>query len=114
MTMRDFVLDRAVILDRLGGDEEIMTMILSMYLDDCDGYCQQLGEACRENNASVLHREAHTVKGVLATLSDEEGAGLAFLVEQQAKRGDIAGAASRVEELITRLRHVEGVVRTLI
>jgi HPt (histidine-containing phosphotransfer) domain-containing protein len=105
-----FVLDKASILSRLGGDEEIFTMMVDMFLQDVDSNCDILGSALASGDASVLWREAHTVKGLLATFSDDAGAAEAYAVEQDAKQGIIANQAEAVAGLQRRLREVAAVL----
>lgn len=106
-----FVLDRASILDRLGGDEEIYVMMLDMYLDDVDSNAQAVGAALAAGDAEALQREAHTVKGLLATFSDDIGAEEAWAIEQKAKLGIVAEQAAAVAALQARMREVAGVLQ---
>ncbi len=101
-----FVLNRQNILERLGGDEEIYIMMLDMYLQDVDANCASLAAAIASGQAAEIRREAHTVKGLLATFSDDSGAAAAFVVEQQAKAGDLNGLAAAAATLETRMREV--------
>jgi HPt (histidine-containing phosphotransfer) domain-containing protein len=105
-----FVLDKASILDRLGGDEEIFAMMVDMFLQDVDNNSAALAAALASGDAAVLRREAHTVKGLLATFSDEAGAAEAGLVEQQARQGVVADMAAAVEGLQQRLREIAAVL----
>ncbi len=105
-----FVLDRAPILDRLGGDEEIFTMMIDMFLQDVDNNCATLTAALASGDPLLLQREAHTLKGLLATFSDDTGAERAFALEQKVKRGELAGLDAEVELLVARLREVAGVL----
>ena len=41
--MTAYTLDKLLILDRLGGDEEIFAMMLDMYLQDVDNNCTSFG-----------------------------------------------------------------------
>ena len=106
-----FVLDRASILDRLGGDEEIYAMMVDMFLGDVEGNCASIAAAFSDGDIKALQREAHTIKGLLATFSDDEGAAEAHVVEQQAKNGDATGLAEKVGFLQARLREVAEVLR---
>ncbi|PKO33163.1 MAG: hypothetical protein CVU34_14090 [Betaproteobacteria bacterium HGW-Betaproteobacteria-7] len=101
-----FVLNRQNILERLGGDEEIYTMMLDMYLQDLDANCASLSAAIASGQAIEIRREAHTIKGLLATFSDDRGAAAAYVVEQQAKAGDMNGLAAAAATLETRMREV--------
>jgi len=105
-----FVLDRAAILERLGGDEEIYAMMVDMFLQDVDNNCATLASALASGEPLLLQREAHTLKGLLATFSDDAGAERAFALEQKAKRGDLAGLDAEVDLLLKRLREVAGVL----
>lgn len=105
-----FVLDRNVILERLGGDEEIYKMMVDTYLQDVENNCATLAAALASGEAAVLQREVHTVKGLLATFSDEAGADAAFRVELQARQGQVRGLDSEVQALQARLREVAGVL----
>ena len=106
-----FVLNRALILDRLGGDEEIFAMMVDMFLQDHESNCTALADALAAGDAAVLQREAHTVKGLLATFSDDAGAQQALAVEQRAKAGDLSDLAAAVGDLQARLRLVAAVLR---
>lgn len=102
-------MDKASILDRLGGDEEIFTMIVDMFVQDVDNSCDALAAALNSGDATVLQREAHTVKGLLATFSDDAGVAEASVVEQQAGQG-LASQAEAVAGLQRRLREVAAVL----
>ena len=105
-----FVLDRQAILDRLGGDEEIYALMIDMFLQDVGNNCATLAAALASGDPRMLQREAHTLKGLLATFSDAAGAGHAFALEQKIKRGDLAGLDAEVELLDQRLHEVAGVL----
>jgi len=105
-----FQLDRASILERLGGDEEIYGMMVDMYLADYGNNCAALAAAFAAGDAPTVYREAHTIKGLLATFSDEAGAAAALVVERQAKGGDLNGLAAAVADLQARMREVASVL----
>ena len=107
-----FVLDKALILDRLGGDEDIFAMMVDLYLQDVDNYVLALNAAVNSADAVVLSREAHTVKGLLATFSDDDGAEIAYTIERQAKAGDLNGLSPLVTQLVQSLRTLEAVLRS--
>lgn len=103
-----FVLDKVPILERLGGDEEIFAMMIDMFVQDVDNNCESLAAALASGDATVVQREAHTIKGLLATFSDDAGAADASAIEQQAKDGVIS--AEGVAGLLQRLREVAAVL----
>lgn len=109
-----FVLNRALILERLGGDEEILSMMCGMYLEHVEGNCAAIARAYAAGDASALQREAHTIKGLLATFADDPGAADALNVEKAARQGEIAGLGDPVSALQARLREVADVLRPLV
>jgi len=106
-----YVLDKPSILERLGGDEEIFGIMIDMYLQDVDNNCAALQAALEAGVAATLQREAHTVKGLLATVGDDGGAQDAYLIEQQARNGKLDNIAPLVAALQARLREVAGVLK---
>lgn len=107
----EFLLDKELILERLGGDQEIFVAMARTYLQEVDRACGHLGEALASGDATALWREAHTVKGLLATLSDDFGAALGMAVETRCRSGECAGVESMVADLQARLRVVAAAVR---
>lgn len=105
-----FVLDRGLILDRLGGDEEIYAMMVDMYVQDVENNCTAIAAAFAQGDAAALRREAHTIKGLLATFSDDAGAAEAAEIEHQARLGEVAALGDAVIGLQQRLREVAGVL----
>lgn len=106
-----FVLDRDLILDRLGGDEEIFSMMIDLYLQDVENTALSLATALANGEVVALMREAHTIKGLLATFSDDAGAAEAFGIEQQAKIGRISSLQPAVAALQRRLFEVADALR---
>ena len=108
-----FVLDKPSIMDRLGDDEEIFSMMVAMFLEDVDNNCASLQTAWQAADPALLQREAHTIKGLLATFSDTAGADLAFSLERQAKAGQLDVGAELVPVVIARVHDVADVLRRL-
>ena len=106
-----FVLDRGLILDRLGGDEEIFSLMVDLFLQDVENTALSLATALAHGEVETLTREAHTIKGLLATFSDEAGAIKAFGIEQQAKLGNLGGLQPAVTAVQRRLLEVAEVLR---
>ena len=105
------VLDKATILDRLGGDEEILQAVAQLFLQEADNYCRQLKDALAKGEAATLQRAAHTIKGLLATFVDDEGVQLAVAVEARSKAGDADAVAAGAAALEARVRQLAGLLR---
>lgn len=109
--MAVFFLDKALILDRIGGDEEIFAIMLDMYLHDVGNNCAVLSSTLASGDAGALQREAHTIKGLLATFGDDEGAEKAFAIETQLKAGNMSGLEAPIAALQARLLEVGEVLK---
>ena len=107
----NYVLNRELILERLGGDEEILAVMIDMYLQDLDGYINNLGAALAAGEKTTLQREAHTIKGLFATFADEAGTQAAYSIEKLAKEGLLDGLAEPVAAVQARLRAVGAVLK---
>lgn len=82
MESSGFSLDKATILDSFGDDEELFIAMASMFVQEADTYVLSLRSAFSAGDLGVLQREAHTLKSLLATFADSEGAARARAVEK--------------------------------
>ncbi|MDQ5879951.1 MAG: hypothetical protein QG638_2688, partial [Pseudomonadota bacterium] len=93
--------DRAEVIERMGGDIELFQAVAAMFVEDSAGYRAALTAAVDACDVETLQREAHTVKGLLATFSCEASAMLARDIEYLARDGAFDDAAARVPQLLT-------------
>lgn len=91
--------DYAEVMERLEGDRDLFVMLAEMFVTEAENYVAQIRAASAEGNAENLGREAHTIKGVLATFANSLGAGMAFAIEKAAREGRLADAQAGVEAL---------------
>ncbi|QWT45311.1 hybrid sensor histidine kinase/response regulator [Azospira inquinata] len=96
--------DRQAALARLEGDAQLLDTLVQMFATNVPGHCQRLEDALAQGAWEALSREAHTVKGLLATFSADAGAALALSLERLA-RDTPAGAPApdQARELVTAL-----------
>jgi two-component system sensor histidine kinase/response regulator len=83
-------LDRAAVMERLGGDVDLFADVIGLFLEDCPARVAAIKAAIDEGDAVALSAAAHVLKGVAANLS---AAGL-FEAAQTLER---LGAESRLE-----------------
>ena len=100
--------DRAEVIERMGGDVELFQSIAAMFVEDSAGYRSALVAAVDSGDAETLQREAHTVKGLLATFSCEASAMMARDIEYLARDGAFDDAAARVPQLLTAIEDLAG------
>ena len=105
------IYDRSEVIQRLGGDEELFSTLVNMFVADSSAYCRALEQALASGDAPTLRREAHTIKGLLATFSDQSGTSLAQQLENLSKTGDLACAADLTAELVSAVQQLADVLR---
>jgi HPt (histidine-containing phosphotransfer) domain-containing protein len=108
--MAGFELNRDLILARLGGDESLLAMIVDLFLEECENNCALLENAWIKRDIPSLAREAHTIKGLLLTVSDEAGSAFAYALETQARQGNTDGLDVAVAGVLARMREVAEVL----
>jgi len=104
-------LDKATMLERLGGDEDILREVAQLYLQESENYCRKLADAQASGVAANLQRVAHTLKGLFATFVDEDGVVLALNLELALKAGRQAEAEAGVAQLQGRVRDLAALLR---
>jgi CheY-like chemotaxis protein/HPt (histidine-containing phosphotransfer) domain-containing protein len=89
--------DRTKLLERLGGDEDLMADVVKMFLVDCPARLKAIKAALDADDAGGVQREAHALKGAAANLSASKLFETARVVEQLGaeKRLEAARAATR-------------------
>lgn len=105
------MIDKETILMRLGGDVELFAEIAAMYVEDSAGYAQALEEALAAGDFVRVQREAHTIKGLLATFTDDAGTAMALAVEQLAGQEDTGALGDAVGQLLARVRLLAEVLK---
>ena len=105
------VLDKATLLERLGGDEDILREVAQLYLQEAENYCQNLAAAQASGVAVDLQRVVHTLKGLFATFVDEDGIALALSLEAALKAGRQAEAEAGVPQLQGLVRELAALLR---
>jgi CheY-like chemotaxis protein len=61
--------DHPALLERLGGDEQLLADVIQIFLDDCPVRLEAIRAAVSERNADRIRQEAHTLKGAAGNLS---------------------------------------------
>jgi len=93
------VWDRAAMLERLMGDEELAGMIIEGFLMDMPCRIEALRVCLEAGDAAGAERQAHTIRGASANMGGEALRELASELEQAGKAGDMESIKIRLEEL---------------
>jgi HPt (histidine-containing phosphotransfer) domain-containing protein len=93
--------DREEMLERLGGDTELMNDVLQVFLEECPRMMEEVRGAVDEADSKLVRRAAHSMKGALLNISAAPAAA-------EAKRLELLGSEERLAEgapILERLQH---------
>jgi PAS domain S-box-containing protein len=93
------IFDKASLLDRLMGDEELANEILGGFLEDVPRKFAALKEALDKRDAPSVLREAHTLKGASADVGGKALLETAFEIERAGEAGDLETVKACMPEL---------------
>jgi len=105
------VMDVSDALQRLGNDEELLREIVKIYLEDAPGIVERIHTAVSAADSNGLRRAAHSLKGLAATLSAHEVAGVTSRLEHMGATRNLAEAAKTVAEVDQRVAELDEAVR---
>ena len=91
--------DRTAALGRLDGDEELLSELMGMLLDQIDEGMVHLTEAIERGDAHEVEQTAHSLKGASANLGAERFRQCAFQLEQIGRSGNLSDAAPLLAKL---------------
>jgi CheY-like chemotaxis protein/HPt (histidine-containing phosphotransfer) domain-containing protein len=91
--------DRAGMLERLMGDEELARAVTDGFLEDLPRQIAALRGYLKTDDAAAAERQAHTIKGASANVGGERLRVVAFAMEKAARSGDLRAAGESMAEL---------------
>jgi len=96
------------------GNEDLFREIAAMFIAQCPDYVARIREAIAENDAGVLEREAHTLKGAVGNFGAEKAYELAYRLEKLGKEGKIAEASGELPGLERALDELTGKMKRVL
>ncbi|MGH9395383.1 MAG: PAS domain S-box protein [Terriglobia bacterium] len=100
------ILDRTKMLDRVGGDQELLAEMAQIYLEEYPAGLARLKEAVAARYARGVMQEAHALKGCVSNFGSDSVVEAAQALELMGRHEDLADAG---EALI----HLEGLLSRL-
>jgi two-component system sensor histidine kinase/response regulator len=106
-------LDRAAVLARLDGDEELLRELVDLFLDDTPRLLAEARDAIAVGDSVRLQRAAHTIKGSVGNFGAEAVVNAAWHLESLARTTSLAEAPAGLERLAQLLEEVGPKLRQL-
>ena len=99
--------------DRLSGDDELITDVIRLFLEDCPVRLAAIKDAVTRKHAEDLRTSAHALKGSAANLSATGLFEAARVLERMGAESRMAGAEGAWRQLSMEASHVISVLRPI-
>jgi PAS domain S-box-containing protein len=99
--------DANELLNRVGGDRELLQMLVDLFNDSVPAQLGELRVAIVARNHALVHRLAHTVKGAVGNFASPPAIEAAQRLEIMGKEGDLQRADevfAELEDIVERLK----------
>lgn len=80
-------------------DLDVLLIIAPLFLDGCGHQVQEIADAILRNDSELLHRSAHTMKGLVGNFHATPIENLSKALERKGKQGDFDGVEIIYEEM---------------
>jgi CheY-like chemotaxis protein len=105
-TLKEDWVDGHELLERVGGDREFLTELVSLFREDSPKQLNRIKTALEKMDPSEVLRGAHSLRGTLANLAARPAADLAAEIEHAGKAGDLDRAKAAFQSLALKLPRV--------
>jgi HPt (histidine-containing phosphotransfer) domain-containing protein len=95
-------LDLVAVLERVGGDEELLSEITAIFLEDYPSLIREIKAAIEAGDAKRLEVAAHTLKGSVANFGAQDAIEAALRLEQLGRNRQMLEAPEALRVLEAR------------
>lgn len=92
-------LDVESVLDRVGGDLDLLKEIVSIFEQEGPALLEEIRNAITLSDLQRLESAAHSLKGCVSTFGADNAAAAALRLEQMGRQGRMEGAEDAVADL---------------
>jgi two-component system, sensor histidine kinase and response regulator len=107
------VLDKSKILERVGGDLELLNEIVALFLENCEQLLSEIRHAFSNKDAELLERTAHALKGSISNFEAASAVQAALKLEMTGRSGDLTQAGPLIVQLENEVYRVREALTTL-
>lgn len=107
------VLDRALALERVGGDVELLQEMAQLFLEEYPSQLEAIRQAVDAGDPKALERAAHSLKGSIGNFGAAEAHQAAFHLELLGRQGTLEAVHEALAQLEKALQRVESEIARL-
>jgi len=107
-------LDRARLLERVGGDRRALAQIVRIFREDAPRQLARLRQAIRAGDAPSLRSAAHALKGAVSNFAAASATAAAFQLQQLGESGALGAAGEGLERLERELEALDAALDGLV
>lgn len=112
-TTASALIDRVALLDRVGGDEDLLREITGIFLEEYPSLIRDIQAAYAAGDAKRLERAAHSLKGSVSNFGAEAATQAAYKLETIGRKGEFAGADTALRDLVSLFAQLQPVLQNL-
>lgn len=112
--VRSAVLNKDVVLDRVGGDESLLREITEIFLTEYPGLIDEIRAAVQNRDAWRLQVSAHTLKGSVSNFGAEAATWAALQLERMGRQQELEGAPEALRMLEVQFSMLEPALRAIV
>ena len=100
------LVDRATVLDRVGGDEDLLREIAGIFLTEYPRLIDEIQSAVDKGDAIRLERAAHSLKGSVSNFGAPAATEAAYRLESIGRKLQMTQAAEALEDLVLQFQQL--------
>jgi two-component system, sensor histidine kinase and response regulator len=93
------IFDKATLLERVEGDEQLASELVEMFLESCPKLLDDVRQAVKARNAASLERAAHALKGSAGDIAAPLAFETARAMEQLAREKNLEDAGTTLKSV---------------
>jgi two-component system, sensor histidine kinase and response regulator len=105
--------DRAILLDRVGGDEELLRELTTIFLDEYPDLMREIEVGLAAGDARRVEHAAHSLKGSVANFGAPDATQAAHGLETLARSGRLSDAPPAFALLVVEFERLRPLLQQL-
>ena len=93
------LVDEEGALKRLGGDRQLFSEFISIFMEDSEILMNQIGEGLKDTDAEKVCQSGHAFKGLVSNFGAKECVDVALRLELAGRAGDVSSCEEDFETL---------------